>query len=159
MHLLRGTLAALAIVAAACGGDSGGIDGTTGPGAPVPATPVGTYTLETVDGKPLPATMGQPIVEKDYTITARALSGRFTFNQDSTFQFEAKTEIVGTGIVFKIPKDIDDSGTYTYDATTITLTSPKGVRTMTRAGTTLTSNVNAPAADGGTETVTMVFSR
>jgi hypothetical protein len=160
MHRIRALLAAVTVALAACGGDSAGIDGTTGPNAPVPPTPVGTYLLKTVDGKPLPATLGKPIVEDNYTITARALNGQFTFNPDSTFAFKANTEIVTTGKVLTIPKVIENKGTYRFDATTITLTSTLGVTTtMTRAGTTLTTTVSAPAADGGKEMVTMVFSR
>jgi len=43
-YMLRAhaTIALLALTLAACGGDSGGIDGSTGPDAPVPATPIGT---------------------------------------------------------------------------------------------------------------------
>jgi len=160
MRRLRTLIALLATSLAACAGDSGGsIDGTTGPNAPVPATPSGTYALSTVDGKPLPAPMGKPVVEKNYTVTARALSGQFTLRADSTFHFTAKAEVVATGIDLKQAVIIDRSGTYTFDASTITLTSSNGVTTMTRIGTTLTWSVSVPAADGGTETVTMVFSR
>jgi hypothetical protein len=159
MHRIRTLLAAVTVALAACGGDSAGIDGTTGPNAPVPPTPVGTYVLKTVDGKPLPAEMGKPVVDKDYTITSRALSGQFVFKADSTYTFTAKAEIVATGIDYKATKDIVRSGTYTFDATTITLTSSSGVSKVTRLGATLTSSVTVPAADGGTETVTMVFSR
>jgi len=159
MLRLRSTVATLAVTLAACAGDSGSIDGTTGPSGPVPPTPVGTYALETVDGKPLPAPMGKPIVEKEYTITSRALSGQFAFRADSTFEFTAKAEVVATGIDYKQAVTINRSGTYTFDASTITLRSSSGVSTMARAGMTLTSSVTVPAADGGTETVTMVFSR
>ena len=159
MLRLHSIVASLAVALAACASDSAGIDGTTGPSGPVPATPVGTYALKTVDGKPLPAQLGEPVVETDYTITARALSGQYTFNADGTFKFKANTEIVSTGIVFKIPRVIENEGTYTFDATTITLTSTSGVTSMTRAGTTLTASVSAPVASGGTETVVMVFSR
>lgn len=161
MHRFRSLLATLAVSAAACGGDSGGsIDGTTGPSGPVPATPVGTYALKTVDGKLLPAPMGKPVEGKGFTITAYALSGEFTFNADWSYTFKAKAEIVGTGIDFKKTTTVDRAGTYAFDASTITLTSSDGVTTvMTRAGTTLTSPVTVPAADGGIETVTMVFSR
>ncbi len=160
MLRIRSILAALAVTLAACGGDGGSIDGTTGPSGPVPATPTGTYALETVDGKPLPAPMGKPFVGPGFTITAYALRGEFTFNADSTYTFTATAEIVGTGKVFKKTTFIEREGTYAFDASTITLTSKDGViTTMTRAGTTLTSNVTVPAVDGGTEAVTMVFSR
>ena len=160
MHRIRTLLAAVTVALAACGGDSAGIDGTTGPNAPVPPTPVGTYVLKTVDGKPLPALMGKPVVDKNYTIESRALSGQFVFKADSTYAFSAKAEIVAKGIDYKATKDIDRSGTYTYDESTITLKSTTGVSTtMTRLGTTLTSSVIVPAASGGNETVTMVFSR
>jgi hypothetical protein len=156
----RSTVATLALLLAACGGDSGGIDGSTGPNAPVPATPVGTYVLKTVDGKPLPAPIGKPVVEQEYTLQSRALNGQFTFNADSTFKFTANAEVVATGIDYKWPiPTIERSGTYTYDASTITLKSSSGVTTMTRVGSTLTSSVQLPAAGGGKEVVTMVFSR
>jgi hypothetical protein len=51
------------------------------------------------------------------------------------------------------------SGTYTYDETSVTLTSSTGSGTMTRSGNTLTSAIVVPALSGGTETVTMVFRR
>jgi hypothetical protein len=159
MFRIRTLLVTLAIALAACGGDGGGIDGSTGPSNPVPPTPAGTYVLKTVDGKPLPAPMGKPVIDKDYTITSRALSGQFTFSANGTFQFTAQAEVVATGIDYKQPVSIQRSGTYTFDASTITLTSSSGVSTMTRAGVTLTSSVTVPAAGGGTETVTMVFSR
>jgi hypothetical protein len=160
MHRIRTLLTAVTVTLAACGGDGGGIDGTTGPNDPVPANPVGTYTLKTVDGKPLPALVGKPVVEDGYTIEAHALSGKFVLYANQTYDFTAKTEIVAKGIDYKATRQIDRAGTYAFDATTITLKSSDGVvSTMTRAGTTLTANVSAPAADGGTETVTMVFSR
>jgi len=157
----RTLLVAIACSLAACGGDSGGsIDGTTGPSGPVPATPVGSYALETVDGKPLPAPVGEPVTEDEYTIVARALSGKFTFYADSSFEFEARVEIVATGIDYTNTVTVEFDGTYVFDESTITLTSTDGVTTvMTRAGNTLTSLVTAPAADGGKEAVTMVFGR
>ena len=153
------TIALLALTLAACGGDSGGIDGSTGPDAPVPATPIGTYVLKTVDGVALPAAIGEPIVDKDYTIVARALSGKFTFNANGTYQFTAEAEVVATGIEYREPFSISRSGTYTYDASTITLNSASAGGTMTRVGTTLTSSVSVPGVDGEPEVVTMVFVR
>src|SRR5215216_7862690 len=115
MLRIRTLLGALAVSLAACGGDSGGIDGTTGPSAPLPPTPVGTYALKTVDGKPLPAPMGKPVNENGYTITARALSGQFTFNADFSYKLIAKAEVVSTGVVTKKTVDIERGGTYAYD--------------------------------------------
>jgi hypothetical protein len=161
MHRFIRAAAVVALATlAACAGDSSSIDGTTGPGAPLPPTPVGTYALKTVDGKTLPAPMGKPVVEKEYTLSARALSGQFTFDGDGSFQFIANAEVIGTGIEYKLPLKIERSGTYTFDGSTITLTSTtSGVSTMTRAGLTLTSSVSVPGPDGRMETVTMVFAR
>lgn len=159
LRFTRSMAVAMLAALSACAGDSSSIDGTTGPNAPLPPTPVGTYVLETVDGTALPAPMGKPVAKDGYTISARALSGQFAFDANGSFKFTANAEIISTGIEYKAPLKIERSGTYTFDGTAITLMSTSGTSTMTRAGLTLTSSVSVPAPDGGTETVTMVFNR
>lgn len=144
----------LAASLAGCAGDA-----TSTATSPEPPALVGTFPLREVDGVPLPAPLGKPIVDETYTITARALSGAFSFSADGTYEFVAQAEVVTTGIPTKQSLSVLRSGTYTYDETSVTLTSSTGSGTMTRSGNTLTSAIVVPALSGGTETVTMVFRR
>ena len=73
-------MSAVAILAA-CGGDTGG---TTGPAATV----VGTYSISTVNGKPLPVALypADPLFTYEVTVGALTLAGDGTFSVVTTYR-------------------------------------------------------------------------
>ena len=92
-------LLALMLPLAACGDDS------TGPGE---TNITGTYTLQTVGGSPLPATLDQRGADR-LQITA----GRTTLNQDRTFSQSLTLRITQSGAV--TTTEFPLNGTYTQN--------------------------------------------
>ena len=107
----RSLRVAVAALAAACGGS---IDGPTGP--PVPTTPIGSYTIQTVNGKPLPVAM---FADTNYTY--EITSGKLSLGTDGKYS-------VVTAFKQTIPGNISifvdsSSGVWVQNGSAIQLTS------------------------------------
>jgi len=117
--------------ALACGGDSS----TTPVDVPVP----GTYTLRTVNRKPLPFT-----VIKNDSVTFDITSDAFTLNDDRTFTRAGTSR---TNFKGDVTTDvIADTGTYVLSGTKITVISVNGSTDGTIGGGTLTLANDAVSA-------------
>jgi hypothetical protein len=114
---------------AACGGDS-----STGPNSIV-----GSFTLSTVNGKPLPVTLvdsinGQPV----FTIVIKSPSS-LTINSGGTFAFTLTATATEPGMA-PITATQTVNGTYTLTGSTVVLTANGDTITGTWSGDTITLN-------------------
>lgn len=107
-RILAVLLTATSIVLAGCGKDAIG-----------PAQVAGTYTLQTVNGQPLPYTLGE-----DATSKTEILSQTFTLNVDATYSWVTTDRLTDNG---QVTTDTDTStGTYTVRGSTITIRDVEG---------------------------------
>ena len=136
------TVAAMALVATACGGDST---------APKALAWVGRYGLVSVDGQTLPVTLLDVP-----TLTLTLTEGALTLNANSTFTQEVTIAVVANGFPSP-PQRLSCGGSYTRTGNSFTLT---GNETAQCSGMTATG-----VLDGNTFTVsddqgeTLVFRR
>lgn len=98
--------AALAFTLAACGSDSAT--------APASVSVSGTYSLQTVNGAPLPA-----ILQGSGANKVEMVSDVFTFSATGTFSERAVVRYTQNGVVSS--ETYDESGTYARNGTAITL--------------------------------------
>lgn len=110
---MRKLLTGLLLVAMACGGDSNA--GITAP----PVSIVGTYSLKTVGGSPLPATVVLS------GLTAQVTQGTISMNTDQTFSY---TITVAVGTATNTPRIV---GTYTSQGTAFVLSSAASPASVT----------------------------
>jgi hypothetical protein len=125
-------LVALLVLATAlgCGGDS-----STAP----KDTVAGTYTLQTVNGIPLPFT----VIQLD-SVKFEIINDSFTLTADKNWTEAGQSRTTLSGQVTTDP--IADSGTYVLSGTTITLISANGSIDGTLGGGTLTLTNDAVIA-------------
>ena len=116
----------LAFTIVACGGD----DSTT---APTNASVAGTWTLQTINGSPLPFTLTSVGTTK-----VEAVSAVFVVNANGTWTGSSKTLTTING---QASTSTDtDGGTYTLSGSTVALRSNDGtIETGTISGNTLTA--------------------
>jgi hypothetical protein len=129
------SLLTIAFTLAACGHDS--VEPTA-----VPSTIPGTYTLTTLDGMVLPATVIDLGAYK-----AKLASGTLTVRSGGTYTFDFGIRIEDSGNV-RTQSDTDD-GHWSVNGNAITLTSARGTNTKTGTVTginmTLQSSTNVLA--------------
>lgn len=151
------TLAALATFALAC---SGGEDSTGPDGSTDVTSPVGTFTLATVNGTNVPMLwheidVGVGVIRSYWT------GGKLVVKSDSTFTVSYSHKLTGPGLAGDVKTD-NVSGTWRLQ--------PGGKLEMTTAGGkviwqtneqiyTITVNTHVPALEGGTELVIFNFVR
>jgi len=142
IHSTLLALAAAAVVATGCGGDST---------APKPVSHVGRYALISVDGAPLPLTLFD-----DPTLKLTVTEGALTLDASNAFTQEVKIEVVANG--FPAPPELlSCGGTYKRNGNTLTFTST--ATDQCDAGTatgTLNNNTLTIADESGS---TLVFRR
>jgi len=123
-------LAAAAVVAIACGGDSG-----TGP----KATVAGTYSLSSYNGKPLPFTLTDTLGTDIFTTTYLA-PFTITLNSDQTMKIVITVTFASNGQGSSTVKD-STLGNWSLNGNVVTLTTVDGPSTATWNGSnTLTIN-------------------
>jgi hypothetical protein len=138
-------------------GPSGGPPGGSGGGT---KSVVGTYDLVSVDGRPLPAPLGPPIVEPEYTIRSEIHLGYIQLNPDSTFLYEVIGQVVATGIPYERDIVLQRAGIYQVGENAITLTNGDGSNsgvTHTFSNGRITAVSSYPGLDGSEASATMVF--
>jgi hypothetical protein len=161
---------ALALLGAACAtededpaGPSGPSPAEPGPIEPGPVEPaptvVGTYALISVDGDPVPAPLGEPVEDDDFTINASIESGLLILNPDSTYLFEVHGRVVATGVPFEQPLDFETAGIYEVGEGTILLREPDSNSGVVHSldGGTITMISPFPGPDGEEVLATLVF--
>jgi hypothetical protein len=114
----------LSFVLAACGSDS----------STEPSSIVGTWTLQTINGSPLPFVVAQSGSDKEEVLSeVVTLSAGGTFTESSTLRLT----VSGTVTTQSFP----ETGTYTVSGSTLTLRSSDGsTGTATWSGNTLTGS-------------------
>lgn len=118
-------LAALLVVATACGGSDG-------PTEPTPDSVAGAYSLQTVNGAPLPFTVRQTL---DYR--SEVVAGRMTLNADGTCSERADMRVTDRGTT--TTETVSGTCTYTLAGAGVTLRYTDGtVATAALSGPTLT---------------------
>ena len=127
-HLLRtfrpALVAALLLVGAACGGETG-----TGPDE---GSIAGSYTLHTINGQGLPYTTSSSGVNK-----AEVLSSSLILNADWTFHEERSVRRTHSGVAITEPEMT--FGTYTSTGSGVTLTATTGAQVSgTRGSSSIT---------------------
>jgi hypothetical protein len=130
---------------AACGADK---KTTTGP-----TDVVGTYSLVTIDGSPLPYTVPN---NPDNTIIIQ--SGTVTLNSDNSYTIGG----TGTSDGGDPQAVIADAGTYAFSGSTVTFTSsshPGLIYTATATTTTLTETVPGGFAGSTNTSFTLVLNK
>ena len=124
MHAISRRLALLALGALTFFGTGCGDDDPSGPGGVT-----GTWTLRSVNGQNVPATVYEGS-DLGFQLKVEVLSGRLTLSQNGTFQdVTTVRQTIGTG-----PSSTDDfttSGTWVQSGSTITLTDPGEDETYT----------------------------
>jgi hypothetical protein len=161
---------ALAALGAACATDD---EDPTGPGGPGPVEPgpvepgptlpdvAGTYQLVSVDGDPVPAPLGEPVEDDDFTINAVIETGLLILNPDSTYLFEVHGRVVATGVPFEQALDFETAGIYEVGENTILLREPDSNSGVVHpvSGGTITMTSPFPGPDGEPVETTLVFTR
>ena len=167
---LFSTLSLLVLAATGCGAGGADVSGPSGPSGGNPGggsggsgtSIVGTYDLVSVDGKPLPAPLGPPIVEPEYTINTNIHLGYIQLNADSTFLSEIIGEVVATGIPYQHDLVVQHAGIYQLGENAITFTdgsgSGSGVTQSFSPGR-ITAVSTYPGLDGSEVSVTMVYQK
>jgi hypothetical protein len=115
-----------------------------------------------VDGRSLPAPLGPPIVEPEYTIQSAIHLGYIQLNADSTFLYEVVGEVVATGVPYQKDLLYQKAGIYQIGENAITLTNGDGTGngvTHTFASGEISVVSSYPGLDGADVSVTMVFRR
>ena len=124
MHAISRRLALLALGALTFLGTGCGDDDPSGPRGVT-----GSYTLRTVNGQNVPATVYEGS-DLGFQLKVEVLSGRITLNSNGTFQdVTTVRQTIGTG-----PSSTDDfttSGTWVQSGSTLTLTDPTEDETYT----------------------------
>ncbi len=132
-------LTAVSVALAACGG--GGDD-------PIgPANVAGTYTLQTVNGSPLPFTTSE-----DATYKAEILSSAITLNGNNTFSWAFTGRSTDNGTPTTNSETF--TGTYTINGSSIRMTDSEGYTDATVGNGTITMVIEGPAG-----TFTLLFRR
>ena len=137
-------LAAVVVTLAACGSDKK----ITGP-----TDVVGTYSLATIDGSPLPYT-----VPNNPTNTIVIQSGLVMLNSDNSYTIGG----TGTSDGGDPQAVIADAGTYAFSGSTVTFTStahPGLIYTATATTTTLTETVPGAFAGSTNTSFTLVLNK
>jgi hypothetical protein len=163
---LFSTLSLLVFALTGCGADgsdpsgpSGGGPGGSGGGT---QSVVGTYDLVSLDGHPLPAPLGSPIVEPEYTIKAEIHLGYIQLNPDGTFLYEVIGQVVATGVPYQQDIVFQHVGIYQIGENAITLTNGDGSNsgvTHTFSNGRITAVSIYPGPDGSDVSATMVFQK
>jgi hypothetical protein len=163
---LFSTFSLLVLALTGCGagdsdptGPSGGGPGGSGGGTKSVA---GTYDLVSLDGHPLPAMLGSPLVEPEYTIRAEIHVGYIQLNPDSTFLYEVVGAVVATGVPYEQDLVYQKAGIYQIGENAITLTNGDGSNsgsTHTFSNGRITVVSTYPGLDGSDVSATMVFEK
>ena len=154
----RLAIATLTILAAACAGD----DGTTGPDDDAMRSPVGTFTLSTVNGTNVPMEWHKIEVSKGVYIRSYWMGGTIEFRPDSTFTIAYKHKLTGPGLPGTV-KSTGYSGTWRMaPGAKIEIrptTGGVGQWETTDLIYTVTIRSSSPDLDGTPEPVVFVFLR
>ena len=94
-------------------------------------THVGTYQLQSIEGETLPVVLFEIL-----DFRTEAVSGTLRLNSDETWDLTVNTRFTIEGVVTTEP--ISESGTYTLNGTTLTLTGGPGSVSGSLIGDTLT---------------------
>jgi hypothetical protein len=130
----RRSFLALLLVVAACGG------GSTDTSTP---SYVGTYTLRTIDGHTLPATLGSGFQYGGSNATYDILTDAYTLRADGTYSRTGTARTTnGTTVT---PSTIAEQGTYGLVGGSIFITGPTTALVGTLDGNTLTLTSNGKA--------------
>lgn len=130
---------------AACGSDKKSVTG--------PTDVVGTYSLATIDGSPLPYT-----VPNNPTNTIVIQSGTVTLGSDNSYTIGG----TGTSDGGDPQQVVADAGTYAFSGSTVTFTStshPGLIYTATATTTTLTETVPGGFAGSTNTSFTLVLNK
>lgn len=159
------SLVALATIGCSAGGSdpSGPSDGNPAGGSGGGGSSVvGSYDLVTVDGQPLPAPLGPPIVEPEYTIGSEIHLGYIQLNPDSTYLYEVYGQVVATGIPYQQDIVMQHAGIYQIGENAITFTNGDGSGsgvTHTFSDGRITMVSTYPGLDGSDVSATLVFQK
>lgn len=142
-----GTIALAVAVAtlAACGSSKKTVTG--------PTSVVGTYSLATIDGSPLPFTVPN---NPSHTIVVQ--SGTATLNADNSYSLGG----TGTSDGGDPQQVVADVGTYVFSGSTVTFTStahPGGVYAATATTTTLSESVPGAIVGSTNTSFALVFNK
>lgn len=135
-------LAAAALISGACGGDK-----STGP-----RSVAGVYTLQSVAGRGLPATIVDETVTDSVTGQQVRVVGVVTGGTVTLVQSGQYTAALGTTVSIAgqpaSPQPVADAGTYAVSGTTITFTSTAGQGVTTGSISNGTITVSQDLVDG-----------